>query len=590
MLKIEESLGRYTQMLERNAPTAGYKAGCWQRQELDKRLVSVGRSFCSMLDDLRKIPARFGLDGAAMASQGKYYKALFKAAGAVKQILAVSDSATVQTELNNLAQRVAGLKYYLEAANGGLDKAPLDPKLYATVLAVAGKWKQAQQLYPAGGKLLTKRDDENMRQVCAYPEFVEVLLKDKKLQDNFFKWSIRDNNGVSQFVEFPAASARIAAANLAKRVGRFSAGLFAIQKQKIDSSESKISEKVICLPFNTSSKVEYISLLDEDKKVVLNGGLELTIRKIIDLFAKKNAEFTDLEFFASTGITNWNTMELGPRDAKTNAYAHADLTAADWWKNLPALEEISQAEVEARYGEKPADGEWLVCVKSGRQTLDQDFEQRHSYLEIAIPSTKGNYGIYPFGHYPLRFPRSPFEAIKFLAKVTLGRINYPDNNTFFSMRQHAVHAIKLAPQQSAKLMQVIQQDLIKGLQGNFTFQFKDENCAQWTQSTIHSFQQEPKHNFFKMKVLDAYPLNPVMGKLFALMRKASPDKQGWLVRGVLRLLGGKKGITIIEDGKSVYKNVLDHPNAQGEVQIYQPGLMHPQIEGGQLNGHLRYGH
>lgn len=597
MLKIDSSYVNFAQDIERKALTfcknqQAIKSGSrWIGKiknffESDqKQLISLGKSCNALFDRVEKMPTLFSLDESQTKEQRKCYAACLKTSQAVMPVLASSESHKVKIQLEALVQRVAALKYRIEAVNGGVNCSAVDQSLADKLCGAAVRWKNNHPLII--NKQITSQERKKLEEASCYPEFANAALASVYLQESFFNWALRDNNGVSQFVEFPATSMRIKSAFLAARIGRLGGNMFLIEKKQKEDSAQGVTEKVISLPFFIRNKVEYLSILDESKEVELLNGWRLTINKVLNSFARKNREVGSLEFFESTGITNWNCHELGPWNPEKGAYDRIDLTKDEWWTQLNILEEVSKEKLEARLGEALGVDEWVVCAKSARTTPDMDLDGRHGYIEIAIPTGRGSYAIYPFGNFASSFPNSSVELVKFIANTVKGKIAYPDENFFYSHRQQASHPVKLTKEQEGILMRSLQKELIKARFGHVIFQFGGENCAYWAQKVLHSIDSKMP-NFYKIDFLDSDPLNPVLGNIFNFIRNLPRNLHRYAIKMTDTLLGSGRKLAVFEYHQRVYKS-HKHSPVRNEFVIYQPGYLHKQIEEGKIKGVINIG-
>jgi hypothetical protein len=542
--------------------------------------LALGKECHLLFDRVEKIPTLFKANQAKLFDQNASYQTYLKAAHLVITLLATSKSAKVEQQLLPLMQKVAGFRYRIETCNGGLDRSQIDPVLTQNMMSAALNWKKEHSLIIK--KELTSQEIKKLEEASTYPQFVEVMLSRRSLQEAFFNWALRDNCGVSQFIEFPATSARIKRAFLACRIGRLRESMFRIEKREKEGC----TEKVISLPFFIHKKIEYINILDESQEVELTGW-KLTIREVLNIFSEKNKTIGNLEFFGSTGITNWNGHELGTWNPATNAYYHIDLTKEEWWKDLPVLEEVSKEHLIERLHENIEEGEWVICAKAARTTPDLDLDGRHGYLEIAIPTDQGTYQIYPFGAFAADFPNTDWELVKFITNTVKGKICYPDENFFYSHRQQATYAMRVLAEKGFAFMKVIQKELIKAFYGHFIFQFGAENCAFWAQKVLHTIDSK-RHNFYKLDIVKSNPLNPVLNKIFNFFRCLPLHKRTHAVKTVDTLLGSYRGIVIFENHEKVYKK-HNTSAVRNELTIYQPGYLHEQIEKKELKGVITTG-
>lgn len=542
--------------------------------------VSLSKQCKTLLDRVERIPVRFhGKTSASipMNSNECHVKCL-KAAQTAYSVLSKAKSSPL---LNQLAQRIVALRYRMEIENGGCDRESSDQTLNSQLCEKASQWKR--KLVLATEQELIPQEIKQLEEAASYPEFARLLLASKEIQESFFTWALRDGNGVSQFIEFPAMCAKIKSSFLAARIGRLDPQLLRLEKRSYGDHQ----EKMVSLPFYINNKVEYVSILDQTKEVELTNRWRLKISEIFDIFAKKNREVGDLEFFTSTGITNWNCHQLGSWNPATHSYERTDLTQKEWWKKLPSLEIVSKEILEKRLKEDIKEGEWVLCAKATRTTPDLDLDTRHGYLEVAIPSDKGSYTLYPFGVFAGVFPNSLLELIGFLADTVPGKVAYPDENFFYSHRQQAFHPMKLTPEQGQHLMQVIQKELIKAKYGHVIFQFGGENCAFWAQKVLHEADGKMP-NFYRLNFVDSKPLNPVLKGVFSCIRALPSRLQMYGIAAFDRAFGSHRGRRVVEKGRWEVKSHHTSVPRNDQV-IYQPGFLHQQIENGQLKGGLYFG-
>lgn len=405
----------------------------------------------------------------------------------------------------------------------------------------------------------------------------------------FFSWALLYNSGVRQFVEFPSTSASIKSCYLAARVGRFGGQMFAFEKRV--NPDNGTLEKVVSLPFHINGeKIEYVSILDESKEIKLYKGWQLSIKKIIDIFASKNKEIGDLEFFESTGITVWNSHKLGRWNHETKSYDLADLTASDWVEKFPVLQRVTRKELENKYKVSLAPHEWLVCGKSTRETPDLDLAGQHGFLELAIPDKEDpdTYRVYPFGCFAVKFPNTAWELLKFLGATIRAAVAYPDENFFYAHRQHAAYPIPLTPDEGQDLLRRIQFDLIRARFGHLVFQFASENCAYWAQSVLDSINK-PIPALYKIPAVQSEPKHFFLGSVFYMIKRVPDSMRPLLFKGLDLCLASWRGVTIIENGQRVHKSHL-RSESRKHLVVYQPGRLHQQIEKGELKGVIFTGH
>lgn len=546
-------------------------------RQFEKKLLQVGQKFNHALDKLEYTPVIFSGHENDISIQKHKMTRFIDAGKSLKTIFKKYHSSEIDRLLKEISQKITGLKYRIESIHGGLDPLEPDEALYEKLVTLAAEWKLKQQLY--SDRTLTPRDLQKIRETSCYPKYCRLLIKDESLRLRFLKWMIQDNNKVKPFIEFPAVCARIESVALSMRIGRFAGECLSIKK--------KNAQKEIRLSFFDGAKARNISILDEDKIVTLNGDYQLTIKHIFEIFQNKKIGPGNLEIFGIGGITNWNTHELGWWDPSKNDYERIDLSSHDWWKRLPVLEILDKEKVEKKYQVSLDNNEWVASLVGTRSYPIINLEESHGYMEVAIPKDNGTYQIVSFGKFASVYPRGTWELLTFLANTVIGRIAYPDENTFYSNRQHAFYPVLLSPDEGAKMMEHIKEELIRARQNNIVFQFSGENCAYWAYSIVE--KSKPLPNLFKIYLLDVQPINPALAFIFRLFRSLPKVIQRPIINGFDRCLGSHRKIVVIENGQQQLKSLMRVPT-RNEQSVFIPALLHNQIEESKVKGVVAFGH
>ncbi len=589
-----DHLNELAEALEKNIPIECNQKGQWQQEGschkitrlltlnyYDKnQLLTLAKAFTKTLNTLEKTPVVFQNDMKTVQPQYKKFLAYFNAYRTIESKLLFSKDPSIKHELNNIRQRIIGLRYRIEAIHGGLDKTSTpDETIVKYICHLAYDWKSKQTLYPDKSKNISERDIAKIRAACLYPEFIRLLSSNKDLQNQFFTWTIRDNNGAAQFIEFPATCERLQTCILSKRIGLLAPEELNIVEEKISSGY----QKVICLPFFDGHDINRINILDESKKVTLNNDRSISIKEILAIFAYKRITAGNVEFFGTKGIMNWSNFELGALNTKAYTYNRINLTDPEWWRQLPVLKEFSKEEMEARYQLSLKPGDWVRCINSTRENLDYTFNRRHGYIEMAIPLDNGHYAIYPFGKFPKHYPTSIIGQIRLIVQTLEARIEYPDQNTFYSHRQRAIQSKMITPDQGKAFMEHIRTDLIKSVNNNLPFQLGYENCAHWAEELLLIEEGKNAPNAFKMPLTQMHHTHKPMELIF----RAPAAIQSAIMNGFkfFAYIDGKK---FKEKGELVYKNTPFNAKIN-EVYQYQPAHLNDQIENGSLHGVISYG-
>lgn len=506
---------------------------------------------------------------------------LTQAKGIKRQIKAspFKKYASVSEQLAKLTQRIIGLQARLQGLNGRekIDLHQISDELFIPLLENAYDWKIGSPLN--SGRTFTARDLDVIETACRYPKFAHQLLRDTNLRESFFKWAMHEGNNVDIFIQYPSTAARLTACMISNKIGRLGGQHLAITEQD--------GKQVVTLPFLTDRKVEHISILDESKKVRMNLGWEVKIRKIFEVFANKNDRVGDFEFLGE-GILNWNVHKLGSWDPQKGTYTCIDLEKPNWWEQLPIFEVLSKEAVCQRYEVELKEGEWVAGPRASRETATFDIDKTHGYLEFAMPRPDGTYGIYYMGKFAELFPIETLEILAFIGNTVPAKISYPDDNAFYSNRQQVMVPYVLTPEQGQKFIEIIRCDLEQARIGNMVFQFAWESCAHWPQSVLDRTMGYELANFYRMPLFQATPSNPFMGTAFSFMRNAPEFLQPALFRGLELMLSTGRGREVVVDGKKVHRSLLDTPFSKQRL-LHHPAYLHWQVEQGLLKGKISYG-
>lgn len=528
-------------------------------------LISVAAQLILLLDQFEKIPVRFG------ARQSIDFTGYLAAAEAVADRLATSYHPLAMASYRQLMRRIVALRYRLEKSNGGWEREEAFPSDVLELNMHASIWKHKEEIFHH--RQLSDSDVAKLIEAARYRAFCALLLGDPALRHSFFIYALRDCDEVDFFIEFPALQERLSLSNLQGRIGRMGGEWLKVERHSCGTSNVK--EKIVTLPFEGKG----LSILDPGAMVHFRGNYNLTVGEIFDVFKNKNREVGNLEFMAN-GIANWNVHKLGWWNADTGKYEAVPLIDRDWWKPLPLFEVISKEEAQRRYGDHLNGTSWAAVATSTRGSASLDYEQSHSYLEMAIPVGSNFYAIYDFGKFATKFPSTFMESLAMFCHTVHATIAYPDENVFYTHRQHAQHSFFLSRNQGLQLLELIRLDLIKARAGNFVYQIESENCAKWLHEKLEAVVGRI-YNLFNMKLLDTEPSSFVKW-IFGGIRCLP---QSWQVPTLMAFhlfLGAYQETWILENNEYVKKSLCTHRFFEtGEV--YLPAFLHKQLECGALN-------
>ncbi len=525
------------------------------------RLIGVSRAFCSLLDSFEKIPIKF--NGQA---QDVDFSEVLSAASSLREDLEKFSSLLIQEEKGALNRRILGLQYRLGKCNGGLEQTDPQQDTLKILTREALLWKQQHPLMGENAKL-SQEDHERLQQAARYAEAVKLILSNENIKNSFMLWVIRDKITPAPFIEFPAMQEKMVDCSLNGRIGRMGG-----EDLKIVTTEFKD------LVLKMEGKP--VSLLDDDRVVEFRGHYKLKVSEILEIFKNKKYRVGNLEFMAD-GIINWNEHHLGWWDTMEKRFHQIDLGQKKWWDQLPKFEGLSLQQARKRYGWHLNGKNWNVAASATRGTPTLDFDQTHAFIEVAIPREDGSYGIYDFGKFAFVFPSTFFECFMTFCHTVHATVAFPDENVFYTQRQHMQHSFAMTQEEGMKLMDSIKSDMIKSRELNFVFQIQSENCAKWTHLTIaKAIGNHRMPNLFQMPLLNTEPVGFV-AVLFRFIKKLPEKYQVFLLTRLHLLIGAWKETIIIEDGQIVIKSLSRHEFWETGF-VYLPAFLHKQIERGVL--------
>lgn len=516
---------------------------------------------------LETIPIRFNT-----TEQTLNFARWLQAAEALKSYFPHADSKQVKQQLNELERRSLALKYRLEKINGGLNTTSVNPQLHRQLLEKAQLWKLSQGLF--WNPILSQQDLKILTEACQFSAFVQIVLKNELLCTDFFNWTLRDGIPAAPFIEFPAMRQKIIEANLNGRIGHLGGTHLAVIKML--RSQGTL-EKVLALRFDGV----FISILDENHKITLNGGYTLTICEIFAAFKNKCFFVGNLEFFEN-GVTNWNSHHLGLWNPKNSKVEPIDLEKGPWWHQLPILEILDTPQAIERYG-MPLDGyHWVVSANASREYLTLHFDKTHAYLEIAIPIQNGCYAIYVFGKFATKFPTGSVEALLMVTVSVLATIAYPDENVFYTHRQHAGYPFMITPGQGNQLMASIKADILEARQENSVFQMESENCGKWIQTKLEELLgPEVVPNLYRINLIYSEP-HGFLGFCWRIIRRMPKFCRSKILAWCHFPLGAWKGLWITDrTGQKVWKSLYASSFWRDGI-VYLPPHLHQQMKQGKL--------
>lgn len=533
------------------------------------RLLKKGgnKKLIQAIDKTESYPVRFYRHKKTAAPQQCDYTFLIKQA---KAILDKEDHGLLSESDSCLQRRAIALLYRLGAINGGINPEQQSDSLSFSLYCAGAKWKENHPILTVN--TLSPGDMDKLREASRYPFFANWLERHPKDAEDFFTWALRDNGNVGLYICYPHLQEMLVASHLNGRLGRYGSTHIAIECRAVAGS-SDLEERLVTL----LCEGKPVNILDQKNTVTFRGPLTLTVKQIFHYFRNKDFAVGPLELLKN-GVTHWNAHTWSWGDKKGGQEQGINLEDPKWWQQLPPFEVLSMQQAKERYGSHLDGNMWNAAATASRGSPNLDFDQSHAYLELAIPLNNGNYAIYPFGKFAIKFPSSLLQAFATIGHTVPATIAYPDENVFYTHRQHAHASFALTPQQGLNLLERIKKDMIKGQKSNFVYQIESENCAKWLQENLKAVLGTRVPNLYRMPLLHTEPYG-LVGSVFRGIRSLPKSWQVPVLTTLHLLLGASKKTWIYERGKKVCKSLTRHPFWRSG-DVFLPAFLHKQCEEG----------
>lgn len=609
MSLISSDIQRFTEAVVSEKPVSCDSNGKWSTEWritvyirvlfglINHRNAGVLRAFNRCLDELEKKPVQFGVGSGGNVN----FKVFIKAAEVLNRHFENTNSRIIKTEVLELKRRYVALKYRIELENGGVTKSEeSDKNLFEWLSGTATTWRNNQSMIPSRKKItseglpkeLTPGQQRRLRETCRYPEFIAMLKLDPVLQENFFKWVIRNRNSVQAFVEFPAMHQKLRQSLLAPRIGFCGGQILRVinesqqERKERTEHEGDLKREGEYKEFKEGGSISrdgakdvqmlfegrWLSILDEKKEVTFRGGNVRTIQQVFQQFTRKRNTWGRVEVLSEKlGICNWHAGKMAFYDKSTRKYNEVPLTG-DWWEKLPPTKILTLSQAQNRYGRHCDGSNWGAKIMATRESLDLELAGTHSYIEVAAPGRNANgepvYNVYSFGKHPIMaYPRKLFDFPKAIAGTHQAWISYPDVSIYQRQRQHDGHQLgELSQKDGERLMNSIKEFIQAGRDKNLAYQLFMHNCANWACEVASRAFPERKQEFFSLFATSFMMSKPVgvLGKIFTLIKKMPRWCQARFISLFLLPLGSRDGKKVVEKDGTIKTISLWHYPPFGE--------------------------
>lgn len=429
--------------------------------------------------------------------------------------------------------------------------------------ALCNKLKPLVTLWKMNEKSLDKDNLDagdllQIQNTSLYPEFVELIIKNRALFEAFMMFSIRDRVKAEIFIEYPHLARKLFDSNLTGRIGRVNGNIL------IEWIDGK---RVVTLPFEGKQ----VNILDEEQTVLLKSHYCITVKEFFEIFKNKTFEVGNLEYMAA-GVTNWNVHKWASWNPLEKRHEPINLSHPQWWTLLPTFEIVTQSEVDNRYGIHVAKNQWCVAATATSLTKTLDYENTHAFLEIAIPLGNGFFNILDFGKFATVFPKSFTDALAMFCHNLHATIAFPDENIYYLHRARAYHPFLITEDQGKKLMNFIRHDMVRGIEQNLVYQIESDNCAKWVHEIlVMTIGQKEVPEMFRIHLLETEPTSFV-SYIFKAIKLLPSHWQTDVMTFFHIPMGAWQETWIYEQGRRVCKSLMSHEFWQTGV-VFLPALL-----------------
>lgn len=495
-----------------------------------------------------------------------------------EKVITIVDTKTYY-DLFITALKVISLQYRINF----IKRAPEDKPLINLMSAALKKWKNGITYYI--DKEPTVRDLEKIKDLSRYTKFIPILLKNSKIQDEFFKLVFRDNFPIKMLIHYyNTCSVDLKNALLTMRIGFFNK--FSNQKLlRIEKSKSEDGTVEKDLQFFMNRK--FVSILNNEAQIKMNDGLLHAwkdIRKdcligrdfpaIMEVF-----EDSGLVYFKPQGLKCWTNGSETSVDTKSPKFWEGE--------NVPTFLTLTKEQLEIMLNIEITDEK--PCVATIEASCLDPFQVKdaHGASTIYLPIDDGRYRVFPFGKYAEKFPQTDKENACFIGNSVKAELTYPDPTPFYSQRIHGVSPLLLTVKEAEDLLAEYGKNI-------WYFQFAGNNCSADFQRIFESkFGKEEDGgiipNYFRHPFLESkyfFPANYIFEPI-ALFHSSIASI---LIHGISILFGSKREYSRIEENGSIKTVSLYKDEFCETHKLYVPGQLIYRILTCEIEGVTWFGY
>jgi len=423
--------------------------------------------------------------------------------------------------------------------------------------------QMAEQRYGGLHSLNLQKIEEASR----YSEFCRLLLKEKKVQNDFFNWIINKGCPTEVFIRFP-----LTAQKLRSCYADSACGYFAYTKPlQVEGND---------LLIRIEGKMQ--SLFSEESQEVLKEG--------------KRGILGRYRIVQEKGYTK---ERVDP--------AQVDFSQKRWWEQLHPFEVIPKEVAERRYNLKIKPGFWVHMPAASKKIYGKE-PSRGLYLddchgnEIILEPLKGGerYRVHPYGKYVKEWPETLIKVVKWFGDTREALYTPYDPTLFYaSHRDVACSWRQMSPQLGERFMQErIGKQLQKSLSGNMVFQLLNRDCAHQPQKNAEWIAKQQGGSCFDYYLEHVGNLRARLKPLnfiFITVSAVPEMSRGALITAYNLMLGYRRGMWVKKNkGGKTFRSVANSSYVTGisskerkqilHYHIHLPSKLHQRIRNNEVPG------
>lgn len=447
-------------------------------------------------------------------------------------------------------------------------------EMIAQLIQALKSWKEGIEQFI--NKQATTNDLTKIGALSRYDKFTDRLLHHEEMKETCFSLIFKENFPVDILVQYINTSTLILKeAILTMRVGFHKK--YGTEKLTITEKDNK---KDLELLINN----KFVSILNPDEQIQLNGGRQHTWRELQVMGKDAKKVPAKLEMFHDVGLILFRSQGLEYPVSPTET-ARIDTTKPNFWDHAEfrplmmyskeALEELLQIKI-------PEDKPCVITVEAS--CLDPLYvDHAHGNSTIFLRRESGQYQMIPCGKYAARFPLTNEENALFLGNSVEAEFTCPDPNIFYAYRFKGCWRLCVT-QKEAEERLMIYGRILK------YFQFANNNCSADFQCSMEDTYGKIEDgglipNFFRLPALESKAVFPI-NLLYDPMAHLPTSIASFLLHGIHVIFGSKREYKV-DDSKTI--SVYDSEYAKNGI-LYVPGMLPYRILTGEIEGIVSFGY